>query len=84
MDQSRLTDAATILANTRGLTTLCHHLADKGVLSADEFELIRHDHLHQFDVVFATAGLSADEREGLATRREAIDMMWHRDDGSGS
>jgi hypothetical protein len=47
MRDTALTDSATILAGTFALTSLCHHLVENGALTAEQFELIRHDHLHR-------------------------------------
>ncbi len=76
MCETELTDSATILAGTFALTSLCHHLMKAGALSAEQFELIRHDHLHQFDALLAQTQLSVSAAQHLDQRRAAIERMW--------
>jgi len=76
MHDTGLTDSATILAGTFALTSLCHHLVESGALTVEQFELIRHDHLHQFDALFDRIQLSPTAAQHLDQRRGDIARMW--------
>ena len=76
MCDTGLTDSATILAGTFALTSLCHHLVENGALTAEQFELIRHDHLHQFDALLGRIQLSPAAARHLDQRRADIARMW--------
>lgn len=76
MDEKAFVEGVTVLANASGLTSLCHHLARKGAITTEEFELIRHDHLRQFDRMLQLPSLSQSARQMLEERREFLDVFW--------
>jgi hypothetical protein len=73
---SAYADMATILANTRGLTALCHLLAVRGLITEAEFERVRHYHLHEFDNLFQSVELPPSYAAALDERRAAIEAFW--------
>ena len=59
-----------------GLAVLCRMLAEQGILSGPQVEVIRQFGLQGFDAVGKAA--NAEERANLGAARSILDDLWHK------